>query len=107
MRTSGLDGKNREDGGTQGNREAVKSGTGNSRDGNKTSYDRMIEGRDKTQRQEGLGNRGRAQNSHCASRPVPVPTFAARIPENCPCKNRSRKRWCEPELQLRMCAGQA
>ena len=54
MRTSGWDGNNWVDGGTGNVGKGADSGTGNSRDGNKTPYDGMADG---------------------------VPTFAARILE--------------------------
>ena len=54
MRTSGWDGNNWVDGGTGNVGKGADSGTGNSRDGNKTPYDGMVGG---------------------------VPTFAARILE--------------------------
>ena len=64
--------------------KGADSGTGNSRDGNKTPYDGMVDGGNRNQRPEGSGNRGRERKITrflFPSRPVPVPTFAARITE--------------------------
>ena len=39
--------------------KGADSGTENSRDGNKTPYDGMVDGGNRNQRPEGLGKRGR------------------------------------------------
>ena len=56
------------------------SGTGNSRDGNKTPYDGMVDGGNRNQRREGSGNRGRERK--LTRFPVPVPTTFSR-PDFC------------------------
>ena len=61
VRTSGWNGKNWVDG-----------GTGNSRDGNKTPYDGMVDGENRNQRREGSGNRGRERK--ITRFPVPLPS---------------------------------
>ena len=56
--------------------KGADSGTGNSRDGNKTSHDGMVDGENGNQPREGSGNRGRERK--ITRFPVPVPTTFSR-----------------------------